>query len=447
MAAGIELRTEIPGPRSREILERQERAVPRALSVLHPVVIARARGALVEDVDGNVFLDLTGGVGVLNVGHARPEVVEAIREQADRFLHTDYTVVPYELYITLAEELTRRVPVEPPVKVAFFNSGAEAVENAVKIAKRATGRHEVIAFEGAFHGRTLGALALTSKPRPYRHGMGPFPPGVHRLPYAYCYRCPLGLEYPGCGLACAEALERGFHTRYSEDEVAAVVIEPVQGEGGFVVPPTEFLRRVAEIARAHGVLLIADEVQTGFGRTGALFASERAGIRPDLMTLAKSIAGGLPLSAVAGRAELMDAPEDGEIGGTYVGNPVALAAAREVLGVLERERLAERAEALGARLGEGLRALAERHRLIGDVRRLGAMVGVELVRDRTSKEPAGREARAVVAAMRRRGVLALTAGIYGNVIRFLNPLVISDEQVEAALAVLDEALGEVEAGA
>ncbi|MDI3316118.1 MAG: 4-aminobutyrate--2-oxoglutarate transaminase [Bacillota bacterium] len=446
MRAGIERKTEIPGPRSREILARHARVVPRAMSVLHPVVIESAQGALVRDVDGNVFLDLTGGVGVLNVGHARPEVVEAVHRQAGRFLHTDYTVVPYELYVTAAERLGGMVPVEGPVKVAFFNSGAEAVENAVKIAKRATGRHELIAFEGAFHGRTLGALALTSKPRPYRHGMGPFPAGVHRLPYAYCYRCPLGLEYPDCGVACAEALERGFHTRYSEDEVAAVVIEPVQGEGGFVVPPAEFLQRVEEIAREHGVLLIVDEVQTGFGRTGALFASERLGIRPDLITMAKSIAGGLPLSGVAGRAELMDAPEDGELGGTYVGNPLALAAALEILRLMEEERLPQRAEAIGARLAEGLRLLQERHRLIGDVRRLGAMVGVELVRDRSTKEPADRETRAVVAAMRQRGVLALTAGIYGNVLRFLNPLVIEDEQLEAALEVLDEALGEVEAG-
>lgn len=445
MAQSIRLVTEIPGPRSREIVERAARVVPRAISVAAPIAVAEARGALVTDVDGNTFIDLAGGIGVVNVGHAPGPVVEAIRQQAGRFLHTDFSVAPYESYVELAERLAEVAPgPEGPKKACFFNSGAEAVENAVKFARAYTRRPAMVAFDGAFHGRTLMALSLTSKARPYKVGLGPFAPEVYRVPFAYCYRCPVGLSHPDCGAACAEALERAFTTRVSPDETAAVIFEPVQGEGGFVVPPAEFLQRVEAICRERGVLLIADEIQSGFGRTGALFACERLGIHPDIVCLAKSIAAGLPLSAVVGRREVMDAPMEGGIGGTYVGNPVACAAALRVLDMVEAEDLPARAEAIGRYLTDRFRGLMERCRLIGDVRGLGAMVAIELVRDRQTKEPATKETGAVLQAALKRGVLAVGCGIYGNVIRFLNPLVITDDQLAEALDVIEGVVTEVD---
>jgi 4-aminobutyrate aminotransferase/(S)-3-amino-2-methylpropionate transaminase len=436
-------KTPLPGPRSAELLERKSRFVPRALDELAPFVIERAAGSLVTDLDGNTFIDMTGGIGCLNVGHASPAVTAAVEDQARRFLHTDFTVIPYAPYVELAERLAGRAPGEGPHKVAFFNSGAEAVENAVKIAKAYTRRHALVAFEGGFHGRTLMAMSLTSKAKPYKAGFGPFAPDVYRAPYAYCYRCPLGASHPSCGVACADEVEGLLHTQVAPSEVAAMVIEPVQGEGGFVVPPREFMERMAALCREHGILFVADEIQTGYGRTGHFFAVEEWGLAPDLITVAKSIAAGLPLSGVIGRAEVMDAPGDGAIGGTFVGNPLACVAGLAVLDDLDGQDLVARARHVGGRLLGRFRDMQERFPLIGDVRGLGAMVAMELVRDRATKEPAGRETSEIIRRAVEGGAIFLKAGPYGNVIRVLASLTIPDDQLDEALDVLEGAVAAV----
>jgi 4-aminobutyrate aminotransferase/(S)-3-amino-2-methylpropionate transaminase len=431
----ISLRTTVPGPRSRAILERKDRVVAAPLSTYFPFVVAEARGATITDVDGNVFLDFTGGVGCLNVGHAAPRVVAAAREQLERFSHTDFTVLPYESYVALAERLVELVPVSGQRRAAFFNSGAEAVENAVKIARAYTKRPAVIAFDGGFHGRTLMAMSLTSKTRPYKAGFGPFAPEVYRVPFANPYRGP-------DAVAALAELERAFSLRVAPEDVAAMIFEPVQGEGGFVVPPAEFVEGLRRICDRHGIVLVADEVQTGFCRTGALFAMEHFGVEPDLMTLAKSIAGGLPLSAVVGRAEIMNAPGDSAIGGTFPGNPVACAAALAVLDTIEEEGLVERAQAIGSTMRARMERWQERFPAIGDIRGLGAMLALELVEDRESRTPAPALAIAVAEAAAANGLLLLKAGIQGNCIRVLVPLVIADEELEEALAVWEDALEE-----
>ena len=429
----IELRTEIPGPRSKEILERKERVVAEPLSIYLPIVVAEARGATLTDVDGNTFIDFTGGVGCLNVGHSHPRLVEAAQEQLARFSHTDFTILPYELYVTLAERLCELAPIGGPRKAAFFNAGTEAVENAIKFARSYTGRPAVIAFEGGFHGRTLLSLSLTSKTHPYKAGLGPFAPEVYRVPFAQDYRGPTAAE-------ALDALERALVTQVAAENVAAIVIEPVQGEGGFQVAPLEFMEGVRAICDRHGIVLVVDEVQTGFGRTGKLFAIEHYGVEPDLITLAKSIAGGLPLSAVVGKAEIMDAPGDSAIGGTYVGNPVAQAAALAVLDVIEEEGLCDRATAIGEAMRARMESWQQRWPPIGDVRGLGAMLAIELVGDRQTKEPAADLASRVVEAAFQRGLLLIKSGIYANCIRVLVPLVISDAQTDEALAVWEDAL-------
>jgi 4-aminobutyrate aminotransferase/(S)-3-amino-2-methylpropionate transaminase len=429
----IELRTGIPGPRSKEILERKARVVAEPLSVFLPVVIEEAHGATVTDVDGNTFLDFTGGVGCLNVGHSHPQVVAAAQEQLARFSHTDFTIVPYEVYVTLAERLCELAPVRKPAKAAFFNAGAEAIENAIKFARSYTKRTAVIGFEGGFHGRTLLALSLTSKTHPYKAGLGPFAPEVYRAPFPSDYRGPAAAE-------ALEALERMLLTHIAGESVAAIVIEPVLGEGGFVVAPPEFLEGVRALCDEHGIVLVVDEVQTGFGRTGSMWGIDHAGIEPDLVTVAKSIAAGLPLSAVVGKAEIMDAPGDSAIGGTYVGNPVAQAAALAVLDVFEEEDLSARAAAIGETIRSRMVAWQERWDAIGDVRGLGAMLAIELVRDRDTKEPDADAASAVVEAAAERGLLLLKCGIYSNCIRVLTPLVISDAELDEALGVWEHAL-------
>jgi 4-aminobutyrate aminotransferase / (S)-3-amino-2-methylpropionate transaminase / 5-aminovalerate transaminase len=429
----IELRTEIPGPRSRAILERKERVVADPLSVFLPVVVEEGRGATVRDADGNTFIDFTGGVGCLNVGHSHPRVVEAAQEQLARFSHTDFTIVPYEAYITLAERLCEVAPVSGPAKAAFFNAGAEAVENAIKFARSHTKRPAVIGFEGGFHGRTLLALSLTSKTHPYKAGLGPFAPEVYRVPFPNAYRGPGVTE-------AIEALERALVTQVAAETVAAIVVEPVQGEGGFLVAPPEFLQALRRICDEHGIVLVADEVQTGFGRTGRMWGIEHSGVEPDLVVMAKSIAAGLPLSAVVGRAEIMDAPGDSAIGGTYVGNPVAQAAALAVLDVFEEEGLTERAAAIGETIRGRMLAWQERWSAIGDVRGLGAMLAIELVADPGTKEPAAELASTVVEAAAERGLLLLKCGIYSNCIRVLTPLVISDSELDEALDAWEQAL-------
>jgi len=418
----IEIKTDVPGPRSRAILARKERVVAAPLSIYLSLVIAEGRGATLTDVDGNTFVDFTGGIGCLNVGHSHPRVVEAIREQAERFTHTDFTVVPYENYVGLAERLLELAPISGETRAAFFNSGAEAIENSVKFARAATGRRAVIAFEGGFHGRTLLALSLTSKTHPYKAGLGPFAPDTYRVAFD--------------DLA---ALAYAFKTHVAAEEVAAIVFEPVQGESGFVVPSQEFVRGLRRICDENGIVLVADEVQTGFCRTGRMFAMEHFGVEPDLMAIAKSIAAGIPLSGVLGRAEIMDAPADGAVGGTYVGNPVAIAAAHAVLDVVAEERLAERAESIGETIRARMENWRDRFDAVAGVRGLGAMLAIELVRD---GKPDAELATAVAEGAARRGLLLLKAGIYSNCIRVLVPLVIEDGELDEALGVWEEALVE-----
>ena len=418
----IEIRTEVPGPRSREILARKERVVAEPLSIYLPLVIAEAQGAVLTDVDGNRYVDFSGGVGCLNVGHSHPRVVEAIRDQAERFTHTDFTIVPYENYVALAERLVELVPISGELRAGFFNAGAEAVENAVKFARAHTGRPAVIAFEGGFHGRTLLALSLTSKTHPYKAGLGPFAPETYRVPFDDL-----------------DALEWAFKTRVAAEDVAAIVFEPVQGESGFIVPSQAFVAGLRRICDEHGIVLVADEVQTGFCRTGRMFAMEHFGVEPDLMTIAKSVAAGLPLSGVIGRAEIMDAPGDSAVGGTYVGNPVAIAAAHAVLDVIAEERLAERAAAIGETIRARMDTWRERFDEVADVRGLGAMLAIAMVRD---GKPDADLATAVAEGAARRGLLLLKAGIHSNCIRVLVPLVISDAELDEALGVWEEALQE-----
>src|SRR3954453_22481368 len=432
----IELRTEIPGPRSREILERKARVVANPLSIVLPVVAEEGRGALLTDVDGNTFVDFTGGVGCLNVGHSHPEVVAAAQEQMARFSHTDFTIVPYEVYIRLAERLTESIPISGPTKAAFFNAGTEAVENAIKLARAFTGRPAVIGFEGGFHGRTLLSLSLTSKRHPYKAGLGPFAPEVYRVPFPNEYRGPSAEE-------ALAALERALVTQVAAETVAAIVIEPVQGEGGFVVAPRQFIEGVRRLCDEHGIVMVVDEGQTGFGRTGRMFAIEHYEVEPDLITVAKSIAAGLPLSGVLGKAEIMDAPGDNAVGGTYVGNPGAQAAALAVLDVFEEEGLLDRAVQIGETLRPRMESWQERWPRIGDVRGLGAMLALELVRDASTKEPDPEAATAVVEAAAQGGLILLKSGVWSNCIRVLAPLGITDPELEEALAVWEASLESV----
>ena len=435
-ASAIAKHTSTPGPDAAAVLKRAEAAVPRGVNRATAVVAASATGATVVDVDGNRYLDFAGGIGVMNVGHTHPHVVAQIRRQLDLFVHTCFSVVSYEQYVSLAERLARLTPGAFPKKTLFVNSGAEAVENAVKIARHATKRPGILCFENAFHGRTLTALALTSKVKPYKAGMGPFDTAILRVPFGYCYRCAYGRSHPDCGTSCVDAIE-GYFLRHMEAQaIAAVIVEPVLGEGGFVPAPPDFLNKLTTLCRRHGILMIADEIQTGIGRTGRMFACEHFGFVPDLLLTAKSLAAGLPLAAVIGRAELMDSPEPGGLGGTFGGNPMALAAAHAVLDVLESGDLFRRAETIGARIEYRARSWAAQVPFIGDVRRLGAMVAIELVRDENTREPAKKEADAIVAMAADKGVIVITAGTYGNVIRFLAPLVITDEELDEGLDVI-----------
>ena len=431
MPKTVDLRTEIPGPKSRAIIARKERVVADAKSLLAPFVIDRGHGCVVTDVDGNTFLDWSGGIGCLNVGHTNPRVTAALHAQVDRFLHTDFTILPYESYVELAERLLERTPISGPKKAAFFNSGAEAVENAVKIARHATGRQAVIAFDGAFHGRTLMAMSLTSKQHPYKAGMGPFAPEVYRAPFPNPYRWPSS-DPAGEAL---DALRRMLTTHVAAENVAAIVFEPVQGEGGFVVPPAEWVHGVRELASKHGIVLVVDEVQTGFGRTGKFFAIEHFGIEPDLLVVAKSIAAGVPMSGVLGKAHIVDAAPDSSIGGTFVGSPLGCVAALAVIEELEGGLL-ERGVAIGERIRSRFEELQARFDQIGDVRGLGPMLALEFVQSPQSKEPAPALAAAVREAALQSGLILLQAGVHSNCIRVLVSLVATDEQIDEALDIL-----------
>jgi 4-aminobutyrate aminotransferase / (S)-3-amino-2-methylpropionate transaminase / 5-aminovalerate transaminase len=441
--SAIQLKTELPGPQSKALYARRLAAVPRGPYNASEIFVKEGRGAVLTDVDGNRLLDFAGGIGCVNVGHANEAVVKAATAQLERFTHSCFHVTPYEAYVFLAERLNALVPGNFPKKTIFANSGAEAVENAVKIARAATGRPAVLAFEDGFHGRTLLALSLTSKVHPYKTGFGPFAPEIYRAPYAYCYRCSYNLTHPSCGVACVDALEDLFKRYVEADKVAAVIVEPVLGEGGFVVPPADYLPRLRALTEKHGILLIADEVQTGFGRTGKLFAVEHTGVVPDILITAKSLAGGLPLSAITGRAEVMDAPGVGGLGGTFGGNPVALAAAHAVLDQMATGELFARANAIGTVVAKRAAAWKERFPLVGDVRGVGAMWALELVKDRATRAPAKDETNAVSQNGYARGLVTITAGTYGNVIRTLMPLVISDAELGEGLDVLEASLADV----
>ncbi len=431
------------GHKTKTLLEKKQQFVAQGISNLAPIFVESAKGAVVKDIDGNDYLDFYGGIGVINAGHCPETVVAAIKEQAEKLLHTCFMVGMYEPYVELAEKLCRITPGDHAKKAMFVNSGAEAVENAIKIAKAHTKRPSVIAFEGGFHGRTLLTMTLTSKVKPYKHEFGPFAPEVYKAPAAYCYRCAYKSSYPSCGMACLEHFERFFISEVDPESVAAMIIEPVQGEGGFIVPPNEFLPGLKSICEKHGIVFIADEVQSGFARTGKMFASEQLGVIPDLMTLAKGIASGMPLSAVVGRAEIMDAPTPGRIGGTYGGNPVSCAAALATIDLMEKEDLSDRAAQVGAKIVSRLQELQQKYPQIGDIRGLGAMVALELVKDPVTKEPHKEAVPAIVQECFKSGLLTMGAGIFSNVIRFLPPLVISDEQLETGLKIFEESLGQV----
>ena len=434
--ASILLRTSVPGPLSCALQQRRERSVPRGVASASNIFVASAEGAVIEDVDGNRFLDFGGGIGCLNIGHRHPEVVEAIHAQVDRFLHVCSQVTPYESYVALAEKLNSIAPGDSPKKTFLVNSGAEAVENAIKIARAYTRRSAVLCFENAFHGRTMFALALTSKTHPYKAEFGPFSGEVYRLPASPTYRTPQ--QKP-----VETMLDEAFRSMIAAETVAAVIIEPVFGEGGFLVQTPEFLHGLRERCTRHGILFIADEIQTGFSRTGAMFACERFGIEPDLLICAKSLGGGMPIAAVTGKSEMMDAPSAGGLGGTFGGNPVSCAAALATILAMEKENLAARAEMLGRHFKARASGWQKRFPLVGDVRGLGAMVAIELVRAGDRLAPADLEAKAVARFCYEHGVILLTTGTYGNVVRLLFPLVITYEELEEGLDVMEAALAYV----
>ena len=432
----------MPG-RNHELLEKRNQHVPQGPFNTTSAFIKEAHGAVMVDVDGRELIDFAGGIGVNNVGHCHPKVVAAIRDQAGKFIHTCFHVAMYEPYVELAERLNQLAPGDFAKMTLFANSGAEAVENAVKVARYATKRPAVICFENAFHGRTLLTMTLTSKVKPYKFGYGPYAPEVYRMPFAYCYRCPFGLTYPACGTACADYLEEFFISHVAAEQTAAVIAEPIQGEGGFVTPPPEYFPKLKAICEKHGIALILDEVQSGAGRTGKFFAIDHWGVTPDIITMAKSFAGGMPLSAVIGRSEMMNASHVGGLGGTYGGNPVSCRAALAVMEILLEDGLMDRAVVLGDTLRERFTDMQERYAIIGDVRGKGPMLAMELVEDRESKKPATDKAKALVSRCFEKGLVLLSCGNFGNVIRTLMPLVITDEQLDKGLTILEESLEEV----
>ncbi|HSD51232.1 MAG TPA: 4-aminobutyrate--2-oxoglutarate transaminase [Candidatus Methylomirabilis sp.] len=434
--------------RSADYQARRDRHVPRGTFHATPAFIKEAHGAVMVDLEGRELIDFAGGIGVNNVGHRHPRVLAAIQDQLEAYLHPCFHVMMYEPYIQLAERLNQIVPCRGEKKTMFTNSGAEAVENAVKIARHYTRRAGVICFDNAFHGRTLLTMTLTSKVRPYKLHLGAVAPGIFRAHYAYCYRCPWGLTYPRCQVACAEEYfeEDFFKHHVDPEEVAAIILEPIQGEGGFITPPTEYLGQIRRVCDRHGILLIVDEVQTGFGRTGKLFACEQFGVEADLITSAKSLAGGLPLGAVTGTATIMDSVHPGGLGGTYAGNPLACRAALAVLEILEVERILERSEELGRRVRAALMNLYGKYPIIGEVRGLGPMLALELVKDRASRKPAADEAKKLTAFCRERGLIVLDCGTLGNNIRTLMPLTITSEQLAKGLTILEEGLKHISAG-
>jgi 4-aminobutyrate aminotransferase / (S)-3-amino-2-methylpropionate transaminase / 5-aminovalerate transaminase len=436
-------KTELPGPKSIALMERRRKAIARGPFHVTPVFSARAKGALIEDVDGNQFIDFAGGIGVANVGHCSIEVLAAVQDQLERFHHVGFNVTPYEGYVQLAEKLNEITPGAHAKKTFLANSGAEAVENAIKIARAYTGRQAVICFEHAFHGRTYMAMSLTAKAR-FKQGFAPFNPEVYRVPFPYVYRWPGSPSVEVVARECFRQFSELATTQLSPGDIAAVIIEPVLGEGGFVPAPREFLKALSDFCANNGILLIADEIQTGFGRTGTLFASEKLGLVPDIITMAKGLGGGFPLSAVTGRAEIMDAAVEGSIGGTYGGSPVACAAALAVIDKFLHTDLLARAEGLGEVLLGRMKKWQRSHDFIGDVRGLGPMLAMEFVKNRETREPDADRTKALISYAYQHGVILMSAGTFANVVRFLMPLIISPEDLEEGLAVIEQGLEKIE---
>jgi 4-aminobutyrate aminotransferase/(S)-3-amino-2-methylpropionate transaminase len=426
-----------------EIAASRALAVPRGVPATAPVYVSSARNAIITDVEGREYIDFAAGIGVMNVGHSHPKVVAAAKEQADLYSHMCFGLFGYETYVQLAGKLNAHAPGDFPKRTFFMNSGAEAVENAVKIARYATGRKAIIAFEDAFHGRTFMTLSLTSQVSPYKVGFGPYASEVYRIPYAYCYRCPLNMSYPGCGCACADLLETAFAKQVNAEEVAAVIAEPVQGEGGFIVPPPEYMGKIKKICEKHGILLIGDEIQTGMGRTGKWFAMEHWGVAPDIMTTAKALGAGFPISGITGRQEVMDSVHPSGVGTTYGGNPFGTRAGLAVFDIIESEKLLERAVVLGDRIRARFTDLQKEYPVIGDVRGIGAMAAMELVEDPETKKPAGDFAKAFRTKLYENGVVNVGAGTYHNVIRILVPLTIEDDTLARGLDILADTMAEV----
>lgn len=433
----------VPGPKAAAVLARRAKAIPSAIRTIYPVVMDKAQGAIIQDVDGNKFLDFIGGVGVLNIGHCHPEVVEAVKAQADKYFHGMFNVVTHEGYVALAEKLNTIVPVKGDVKRTYFaNSGAEANENAIKLAKAYTKRPNVIVFSGAFHGRTLLTMSMTAK-KAYALGQGPFPDGIYRAEFPYLYRKPEGMPEDKAIEFYVSKLEEVFRDAAPADSVAAIVVEPLQGEGGFIPVPIEWIKEIRKICDKYGILLIADEVQTGFCRTGRFFATEYwkdAGVQPDIISMAKSIAAGVPLAAITAREEIAESVPGGVIGGTFGGNALACAAALKTIEIMERDNLAKRSADIGAKVVARYKSWADKFDVVGDIRGLGGMVGIEFIKDQASKAPATDLVNTLIKDMAAHGLLVENAGTYGNVIRFLAPLVIIDEQLEAGLDIFEAAL-------
>jgi 4-aminobutyrate aminotransferase / (S)-3-amino-2-methylpropionate transaminase / 5-aminovalerate transaminase len=433
----VSISTQVPGPKSMELLEKRKQYVPKGVGNNTPIFVDKAEGALLYDVDGNVFLDFAGAIGTINAGHCPPEVVQAIQKQAEQYIHTCFHVTMYEPYVALAKKLAQITPGDFPKKTMFANSGAEAVENAVKIARKYTGRPGIVSFTRGFHGRTLLGMSLTSKVKPYKFQMGPFAPATYKAPFPYPFHRPDGMSEEDYAQYCVRQFEDFLYTEVAPEEIAAVIMEPVQGEGGFIVPPKLFVKGIYNLCKKHGILFISDEIQTGFARTGEMFASTHFGIEPDLITVSKSIAAGVPISGVIGRAEIMDAPDPGEIGGTYGGSPLGCVASLAVIEKMEREDLPGRSRVIGETIQNFFADLQKEVPAIGDIRGLGAMTAVEFV-DPDTKKPMKEFVVNVTKACYESGVIILSAGVHGNVLRFLTPLVITDEQLQEGLEIMGD---------
>jgi len=437
------IKGKIPGEKSKKLGLLREKVVAKAAYNITPIFIDCAKGAMIKDIDGNCFLDFTSGISVMNIGHSHPSIIKAVKNQAEKYFHTTFHVVMYEPYIKLAEKLSKLAPGSSKKKVMFLNSGAEAVENAIKIARAYTKKPGIIVFDNAFHGRTLFTLALTSKSKKLKEQFGPYPGDIYRFPYAYCYRCSFNMKYPQCDFYCTKFIENALETWLNPEDIGCILIEPIQGEGGFIIPPDDYLVKINEICKKYNMLLIVDEVQTGFGRSGKLFDSEHSNIEPDIMTLAKSIGAGIPLAAVISKEEIIDSVKVGGLGSTFGGNPLACVAGLEVLDIIEKEKLLERSNEIGRKIMDAFTEMQKEFSTIGDIRGKGSMVAFELVKDRNTKEPAAEEVAEIMKISLTKGLLLLNAGVHGNIIRILVPLVVTDAQLKHGLEIIRESLREI----